>query len=98
MDDNYYAVQGECPRCAFDLWKGTIVPNEAFGPEPTIACPTCSTTYSLKTGKFGPAYKRTGLAGFVSDLTKTATMSAASKDVQAFVITVDGERVFCRER
>ena len=91
-------MQGDCPRCAFDLYKGNIVNEEAFGPEPRVACPTCSTTFSLKTGKSGPAYKRTGLAGFVSNLAKTATISEASADAKAFAITVDDDGVFCRER
>lgn len=68
--------------------------------EPRVACPTCSTTYSLQTGKFGPEYKREGLAGFVSTWAKTATIDNASQDVDAYVITRDGEtgQVFCRGR
>lgn len=57
-------------------------------------------TYSLKTGKFGPELKLTGLAGFVNTWAKTATMNQASQDVGAFIITRDEEtgKVFCRER
>lgn len=101
VDGKFYAVDGTCPRCAFDLFKGTIVTDEAFGPDiPRVACPTCATTYSLRTGKHGPALKRTGLAGFVGGLAKTATIDDASKDAKAFIITREEEtgRVFCRER
>ena len=58
VNGNFYAVQGECPRCAFDLWKGTLVTDEAFGPDlPRVACPTCATTFSFKTGTHGPALR-----------------------------------------
>ena len=50
VDGSFYVVQGECPRCAFDLFKGDIVTDPAFedkpGDLPRIACPTCSTTFS----------------------------------------------------
>ena len=101
VEGNFYAVQGECPRCAFDLWKGTLVTDEAFGPDlPRVACPTCATTFSLKTGTHGPALKRTGLSGFVGKLAKTATVNDASRDAQAYIITRDSEtgQVFCKER
>jgi nitrite reductase/ring-hydroxylating ferredoxin subunit len=101
VDGNFYALQGSCPRCAFDLFKGDIVTDEAFGPDqPRLACPTCATTFSLKTGKHGAALKRTGLAGFVGGLAKTATVNDASADAKAFVITREKEsgRVFCKER
>ena len=101
VDGNFYAVEGGCPRCAFDLWKGTLVTDEAFGPDlPRVACPTCATTFSLRTGNHGPALKRTGLAGFVGGLAKTATVNEASKDAKAYIITRDAEtgQVFCKER
>jgi len=101
VDNKFYAIQGKCPRCAFDLFKGDVVTNEeAFGKDvPRLACPTCGTTYSLRTGKHGPALKRGGLAGFVNGLTKTSTMNDASVDAKSFVITRDEEsgRVFCRD-
>eukprot|EP01082_Thalassiosira_pseudonana_P010465 g9333.t1 g9333 contig36:354801-355707(+) len=96
----YYAVDGACPRCAFDLFKGKLlVDKDVWGADPVVACPTCSTTYSFKTGKFGPEYKQTGLAGFVNTWAKTATVNAASRDVGAYVITQDREtgKVYCRE-
>jgi len=100
VDGNLYAIQGDCPRCAFDLYKGDIVTDEAFGDLPRLACPTCATTFSLKTGKHGPALKRSGLAGFVGGLAKTATINEASADAKAFVITRDQEsgRVYMKER
>ena len=101
VDGQYYAVEGQCPRCAFDLYKGKLlVDADVWGPEPRVACPTCSVTYSLKTGKFGPEYKATGLAGFVNSWAKTATVNNASQDVGAFIITRDEDtgKVFCRER
>ena len=76
VNGKYLAVDGRCPRCAFDLYRGKLlVDAEVWGPEPRVACPTCSVTYSLKTGKFGPEYKASGLAGFVSTWAKTATVS-----------------------
>jgi len=104
VEDNFYVVQGECPRCGFDLFKGDIVTDPAFGDNPSdlprIACPTCATTFSLRTGKHGPALKRTGLAGFVGGLAKTATVNDASADAKSFMITIDQDsgRVFLKER
>lgn len=101
VNGKYYAVDGACPRCAFDLYKGKLlVDKDVWGPDPTVACPTCSTTYSFRTGKFGPEYKQTGLTGFVNTWTKTATINNASQDVRAFIITKDEDtgRVFCKER
>eukprot|EP00578_Thalassiosira_sp_NH16_P002719 CAMPEP_0181129750 /NCGR_PEP_ID=MMETSP1071-20121207/29489_1 /TAXON_ID=35127 /ORGANISM="Thalassiosira sp., Strain NH16" /LENGTH=201 /DNA_ID=CAMNT_0023215759 /DNA_START=259 /DNA_END=864 /DNA_ORIENTATION=+ len=64
VDGEYLAVDGTCPRCGFDLFKGKLLTDaDVWGPQPRVACPTCSTTYSLKTGKFGPEYKAKGLAG-----------------------------------
>jgi nitrite reductase/ring-hydroxylating ferredoxin subunit len=97
----YMAIQGNCPRCAFDLWKGDlIVDDPGFKDLPIIACPTCATTYSMVTGKHGPPLKRTGLQAFTTNLAKTATNTDAYKDAKAFRITRDEEdgRVFCRER
>jgi len=95
-----YAVQGECPRCGFDLWKGDIIADDPGWEElPRIACPTCATTYSMKTGRFGPQLKRTGLAGFVGNLAKTATQGDEPRDVKTFAITQDDDgRVYCRQR
>jgi len=100
IDGNLYAIQGDCPRCAFDLYKGDSVTDEAFDDLPRLACPTCATTFSLRTGKHGPALKRTGLAGFVGRLAKTATISEASADAKAYIITreEDAGRVFMKER
>jgi nitrite reductase/ring-hydroxylating ferredoxin subunit len=100
VDGNYYAVQGNCPRCGFDLYKGDIITDEAFDDLPRIACPTCATTFGLKTGYSGPALKRTGLAGFVTGLAKSATMQDAYENAKAFVITRDDEsqKVYMRER
>lgn len=98
VDGKYYAVDGRCPRCAFDLFKGKLLVDK--GADPVVACPTCSTTYNFKTGKFGPEYKQTGLAGFVNTWAKTATINNASQDVSAFIITKDEQtgQVFCKER
>lgn len=84
VEGKFYAIQGKCPRCAFDLFKGDVVTDaEAFGKDvPRLACPTCATTYSLRTGAHGPALKRTGLAGFVGGLTKTATINDSSENAK----------------
>jgi len=85
-----YALQGDCPRCAFDLWKGDLlVDDPGFEDLPRVACPTCSTTYSLRSGSKGPPLKRTGLQAFVGNLAKTATASESYKDAKAFLITRD---------
>lgn len=102
VDGRLYGIQGDCPRCAFDLYRGTVITDEkAFGPDvPRVACSTCSTTFSFRTGKHGPAIKKKGFwSDFVSDLAKTATAQDAMKDARAFIVTKDGnERVFLRER
>jgi nitrite reductase/ring-hydroxylating ferredoxin subunit len=95
----FYAVSGECPRCGFDLWKGEIVTDPAFEDLPRVACPTCATTFGLRSGKYGPPIKRTGLAGFVNGLAKTATSGDKPKDAQAYEITLDDDgRVYCQKR
>lgn len=89
---NYYALQGECPRCAFDLYRGKVVTVER-SKDPHVACPTCGATFSLKTGKRGPVVTNDGfLSGFVNNLAKSATIGNASKDARAFMITVDTEK------
>jgi len=100
VNDRLYALEGPCPRCSFDLWKGDlIIDDPGFDDLPRIACPTCATTYAMTTGKKGPALKRTGLAGFVGSLAKTATVDASSNDAKAYIITRDEDgRVYCRER
>lgn len=96
-----YAVQGDCPRCAFDLWKGDLIVDDESGFEdlPRVACPTCSTTFSMNSGFYGPPLKRKGLAGFVSGLTKTATANQM-KNADAFTITVDSDtgRVYSKKK
>ncbi len=78
--------------------------DPAFGDNPgdlpRIACPTCSTTFSLRNGKHGPAIKRTGLAGFVGSLAKSATIGDAAADAKAFKLTVDQDsgKVFLLEK
>jgi len=96
----FYGLQGDCPRCAFDLWKGDLLTDEAVWEDcPRVACPTCSTTFSFKTGKHGPPLKRTGLAGFVGGLAKTATQMDDYKNAKAFFITREEDgRVYLKER
>jgi nitrite reductase/ring-hydroxylating ferredoxin subunit len=96
----FYALEGQCPRCAFDLWKGDLIYDDPGWEDlPRIACPTCATTYSMTNGKKGPPLKRSGLAGFVGNLAKTATVDASTADAKAFIITRDDDgRVYCRER
>ncbi|GKY92431.1 hypothetical protein MPSEU_000213600 [Mayamaea pseudoterrestris] len=96
----YYALQGNCPRCAFDLWKGDlIVDDQAWEDLPRLACPTCSTTYSMRSGRPGPALKRKGMQAIVSGLTLTSTKSDAEKIAKAFIILKDEDgKVYCRER
>jgi nitrite reductase/ring-hydroxylating ferredoxin subunit len=95
----FYAVSGECPRCAFELWKGEIVTDPAFEDLPRVACPTCATTFGLRSGKYGPPIRRTGLTGFVNGLAKAATAGDKPKDTEAYEITLEEDgRVYCRKR
>ena len=100
VDGKFFALQGNCPRCAFDLYRGDLIADDpAFEDLPRVACPTCSTTYSMVNGKHGPPIKRKGLSGFVGGLAKTATASDAGKDAEAFQITLDESgRVYCRKK
>lgn len=73
VDGKFYAVQGTCPRCAFDLFKGDLIFDDpAWDELPRVACPTCSTSFSLRTGKHGPGIKRKGLEAFVGNLAKVS--------------------------
>eukprot|EP00545_Synedropsis_sp_CCMP1620_P012859 CAMPEP_0119029836 /NCGR_PEP_ID=MMETSP1176-20130426/40725_1 /TAXON_ID=265551 /ORGANISM="Synedropsis recta cf, Strain CCMP1620" /LENGTH=162 /DNA_ID=CAMNT_0006986193 /DNA_START=144 /DNA_END=632 /DNA_ORIENTATION=+ len=94
-----YALQGTCPRCAFDLFKGDlIVDDPAWDDLPRVACPTCSTTYGFRNGKNGPPLKRKGLTALVGNLAMTATQTEAFQDAKAFKITRDEDgRVYCRD-
>jgi len=99
VDNKLCAIQADCPRCGFDLWKGTLIANdEAWEDLPRVACPTCATTYSMRTGTYGPPLKRTGLQGFVTGLAKTATDKEAYRDAKAFRIAQDEDtgKVYCR--
>lgn len=99
VDGQFYAVQGDCPRCGFDLYKGDLITDDpGFEDLPRIACPTCSTTFSMKSGLYGPPLKRKGLAGWVSGLAKTATANQ-ERNCDSFQITLDDEtgRVYCRQ-
>jgi nitrite reductase/ring-hydroxylating ferredoxin subunit len=100
VDGSYFAVQGQCPRCAFDLWKGDLIENDpAWEDLPRLACPTCSTTYSLRSGRPGPPLKRNGVQAIVANLALTSTKSDAGKVAKAFLITRDAAgRVYCKER
>jgi len=100
VNGKFYALQGDCPRCAFDLWKGDLIADDPVWEDcPRVACPTCATTFSFRTGKKGPALKRRGLAGIVGGLAKTATQLDEYKDAKAFIITrEDDGRVYAKER
>lgn len=120
-NNRFAGIQGECPRCGFDLFQGDLIvdSNNRIFPGndqqvPCVACPTCSTTFHLETGKHGPTVKRNGLSAFVNGLAQTATMSDANKNAKVYVITRDvdenddeeggsssgggGGRVYMRER
>ena len=95
-----FGIQGQCPRCGFDLWQGDIIADDpGFDDLPRLACPTCSTTFGLSSGKKGPPLRRTGLQAFVGNLAKQATIGDSEKDATVFQITRDEDgRVFCREK
>eukprot|EP00549_Striatella_unipunctata_P016735 CAMPEP_0118692368 /NCGR_PEP_ID=MMETSP0800-20121206/11238_1 /TAXON_ID=210618 ORGANISM="Striatella unipunctata, Strain CCMP2910" /NCGR_SAMPLE_ID=MMETSP0800 /ASSEMBLY_ACC=CAM_ASM_000638 /LENGTH=185 /DNA_ID=CAMNT_0006590333 /DNA_START=49 /DNA_END=606 /DNA_ORIENTATION=- len=96
INGNYYAVQGDCPRCGFDLYRGTLVTDQD---PPALACPTCAVTYSLTTGAHGPPLEKKGLTGWVNALAKTATLAEAAKNAKAFIITkAENGKVYCRQR
>ena len=96
----YYAIQGDCPRCGFDLWRGTLlVDDPAWEDLPRVACPTCATTYSWRTGQAGPPLRRTnnGLQGLVTGLAQRATSTDADKNAKVYRISCDDDgRVFCK--
>ena len=94
-----FAVQGDCPRCAFDLFKGDLITDPvAWDDVPRVACPTCSMTYGFRTGKQGPPLKRAGLSAFVGTLAMSATKGEESKKARVFKISRgDDGRVFCRD-
>lgn len=100
VNDKFYALQGDCPRCSFDLWKGDLIADDPGWEDlPRVACPTCATTFSLKTGVRGPPIKRSGLAGWVGGFAKTATQEDEYKDAKAFAITREPDgRVYLREK
>jgi nitrite reductase/ring-hydroxylating ferredoxin subunit len=100
VDGKLYALQGDCPRCAFDLFQGDLLTDDEVWEEvPRVACPTCATTFSFRNGKKGPPLKRAGLSGWVSGLAKTATQMDEYKDAKAFIITRDEDgRVYAKER
>jgi nitrite reductase/ring-hydroxylating ferredoxin subunit len=99
VNGKFYALQGDCPRCGFDLWKGDLLVNDPAWDTDVVACPTCSTTYAVQTGKHGPPLKRGGLAGVVGGLAKTATANEANRNAKAFIITREEDgRVYCKER
>lgn len=101
VDGRFLALQGNCPKCGFDLWRGDLIVDDPGFADlvPLVACPTCSTTFSLESGKYGPPLKRTGLAGFVSGLAKSATAGDKPKNAESFAISLDDDgRVYCRKR
>merc|ERR1712238_277706 len=97
VDGTFFAIQGDCPRCSFDLWKGELITNDpGFDDLPRVACPTCATTFSMKSGKYGPRILTKGLSGFVSGLARSATAGEKTKNADAFRISIDSDtgRVF----
>jgi nitrite reductase/ring-hydroxylating ferredoxin subunit len=100
VDGKLYAVQGDCPRCGFDLWKGDLIFDDPGWEDlPRVACPTCATTFSFNSGEPGPPIKRSGLSAFVGKLANTATATEKFKNAEAFQITLDEDgRVYCRNK
>lgn len=101
VDGTFFAIQGDCPRCSFDLWKGELINNDpGFEDLPRVACPTCATTFSLKSGKYGPPLLFKGLSGFVSGLARSSTAGEKTKNADAFQISIDSDtgRVFFKKR
>jgi nitrite reductase/ring-hydroxylating ferredoxin subunit len=67
--DRVYLVDGECTRCAFDLWRGTMT----AGDSPKVACPVCRETFSLLDGEPMGVAEKGGFEGWVGGLARTAT-------------------------
>mmetsp|Transcript_59084 Transcript_59084/g.163213 ORF Transcript_59084/g.163213 Transcript_59084/m.163213 type:complete len:213 (-) Transcript_59084:296-934(-) len=65
-----HVFDSSCTKCAWDMWKGDVVPTEN---EPRIACPLCGTTYVLSSGEPRAALKREGFQGWVGGLARTST-------------------------
>jgi nitrite reductase/ring-hydroxylating ferredoxin subunit len=104
-NSRYYALQGNCPRCGFDLWKGELLlENTATATNkdverPSVACPTCRTTYSLRTGKPGPALAKPGWQVVMGQLAQTATVGKGQQPARVYRITCDDDtrKVYLRE-
>ncbi|GMI47131.1 hypothetical protein TrCOL_g5307 [Triparma columacea] len=89
---SYFGLSAACPRCAFDLYRGTL--NSSCDPA-TVTCPTCATPYNVLNGQPLDAVKKGGIAG----LARTATQGNAGAKAEVYAITVDKQgKVFLRER
>ncbi|GMH94746.1 hypothetical protein TrST_g3360 [Triparma strigata] len=90
INDVYYGLQGACPRCGFDLFRGTATTS----PNPKISCPTCRTSYNAASGQPDGELK----GDFTSNLARLATTDKSKNAAKAFSITVKDGRVFVRDR
>jgi nitrite reductase/ring-hydroxylating ferredoxin subunit len=88
----YFGISASCPRCSFDLYRGTL--NPSCDPA-LVTCPTCKTPYNVLNGRPMEPEKMGGVAG----LARTATMGKAGAKADVYAITVDKEgKVYLRER
>ena len=81
------------------MFKGDLIPDSvAWEVLQRVACPTCSTTYGFRTGKYGLPLSRIGLSAFIGNLANTSTNGADFKDARVFNITTDEcGPVFCSD-
>ncbi|CAM9629096.1 unnamed protein product [Chrysoparadoxa australica] len=85
---SYYAMESACTKCAWDLWKGDVLPADGKD-SARVACPLCGTTYKLANGAPGEPIKRSGLAGWVGGLAQQSTNFQQATTAKTFPVRVD---------
>ena len=93
VEGAYHSVTGICPRCSFEVYKGTLI---LTAEEPMVACSLCQTRYNLINGKNCGIYKPPNkFTNWVGDLTRTATNDKSSSvGVDAFSIVVEDDNLY----
>lgn len=80
--DKIFVLDGECSKCAWDMWKGQVVSGER------IACPLCGSCYSLANGDPQGSVQRSGFSGFVGGLANQATSSKESTTLGVYPLRI----------
>jgi len=87
-----YLVDGECSKCAFDLWQGELViGSEAKGnaEKPArVACPVCGQMFALPTGQPMGVKQKKGVGGWISGLAQSATATTTAKPIGTYPVNI----------